>query len=295
MADSVCVVGLGLMGRPLAARLADHDVEVSAWNRSTLADGPPAGVTLVETIADAAAADVVIAMLSDSAATGVVLKQLEPHLRPGSLVIDMGSSDPDDSRERAKRLSERGVGWADAPVSGGPEGTEQGTLAIMVGAEEADFERALPLFDIVGGNVVRVGGPGAGHAMKVVNQVIVGLGIQAVAEALALAAGMGFSAGEVQAAVRGGAADTAQLRRMGTRMGQREYVPGAKLRTVLKDLTMGEKLAGELGLELPHLRDAIDAGRQVVAAGAADEDCAIVYELLIPDGRLRAHTHHEGS
>ena len=244
MADSVCVVGLGLMGRPLAARLADHDVEVSAWNRSTLADGPPAGVTLVETIADAAAADVVIAMLSDSAATGVVLEQLEPHLRPGSLVIDMGSSDPDDSRERAKRLSERGVGWADAPVSGGPEGTEQGTLAIMVGAEEADFERALPLFDIVGGNVVRVGGPGAGHAMKVVNQVIVGLGIQAVAEALALAAGMGFSAGEVQAAVRGGAADTAQLRRMGTRMGQREYVPGAKLRTVLKDLTMGEKLAG---------------------------------------------------
>ena len=78
-------------------------------------------------------------------------------------------------------------------------------------------------------------------------------------------------------------------------MGQREYVPGAKLRTVLKDLTMGEKAAGELGLELPHLRDAIEAGQQVVAAGAADEDCAIVYELLIPDGRLRAHTHHEGS
>src|SRR4051794_30101386 len=105
MADSVCVVGLGLMGRPLAARLADHGVEGSAWNRSTLADGPPAGVTLVESIADAAAADVVIAMLSDSAATGVVLEQLEPHLRPGSLVIDMGSSDPDDSRGRAERLA----------------------------------------------------------------------------------------------------------------------------------------------------------------------------------------------
>jgi 2-hydroxy-3-oxopropionate reductase len=294
--DSVCVVGLGLMGRPLAARLADHGIEVSAWNRSALADGPPPGVRLVETLADAAVADVVIFMLSDSASTGAVLEQLEPHLRSGTLVIDMGSSDPDDSRERAERLAQLGVGWVDAPVSGGPEGTQEGTLAIMVGAEEADFERAAPLLDIPGGNVVRVGGPGAGHAMKVVNQVIVGLGIQAVAEALALAAGMGFSASEVQEAVRGGAADTAQLRRMGTRMGKREYVPGAKERTVLKDLKMGEKLAAELGLELPQLRDSVEAGERVVAAGAADEDCAIVYELLIPDGRLRAHhTHHEGS
>jgi 2-hydroxy-3-oxopropionate reductase len=294
VADSVCVVGLGLMGRPLAARLAAHDVEVSGWNRSPLADGPPAGVSPVAMLEDAAAADVVIAMLSDSAAVGAVLEQLEPHLRAGTLVLDMGSSDPDDSRERAARLAERGVGWVDAPVSGGPPATEQGTLAIMAGGEEAAFERVRPLLEILGGNVARVGGPGKGHAMKVVNQVIVGLGIQAVAEALALAAGLGFSAREVQAAVSGGSADTAQLRRMGTNMGNRDYTPGAKMRTVHKDLAMAEKLAGSLGLDLAQLRDAREAGDQVIAAGAADEDCSIVYELLIPDGRLRDN-HHEGS
>jgi 3-hydroxyisobutyrate dehydrogenase-like beta-hydroxyacid dehydrogenase len=265
--------------------LAAARVPVTGWNRSPLT--APEGVALVRSPADAAAADVVLLMLSDSAATGAVLEQLEPHLRPDTIVLDMGSSDPADSRVRAARLAERGVGWVDAPVSGGPDGAAKGTLAIMVGGEEPHVDRVRPLLDVLGGNVARVGGPGAGHAMKVVNQVIVGLSIDAVAEALALAASLGFGAEEVQAALRGGSADTDQLRRMGTRMGRREYAPGAKLATVRKDLAMAERLAGAAGLELPHLRQALTACDEVVAAGAGDEDCAIVYELRAADGRLR--------
>jgi 3-hydroxyisobutyrate dehydrogenase-like beta-hydroxyacid dehydrogenase len=198
----------------------------------------------------------------------------------------MGSSDPSDSRERAARLADRGVGWVDAPVSGGTDGAAQGTLAIMVGGEEQHVARVWPLLEILGGNVVRVGGPGAGHAMKVINQVIVGLNVDAVAEALALADSMGFGAEQVQTALRGGSADTYQLRRMGTRMGQRSYTPGAKLTTIRKDLAMAEGLAEAAGLELPHLRQALEACDAVVAAGAGAEDCAIVYELRVADGRL---------
>jgi 2-hydroxy-3-oxopropionate reductase len=284
---SVCVVGLGLMGRPVAATLAGAGVPVRAWNRSPLTKDPPGGVALADSLAEAATADVVLLLLSDSAATGVVLEQLDPHLRTGSIVLDMGSSDPADSRERASRLAPRGVGWVDAPVSGGPDGAARGTLAIMAGGEPADVERVQPLLDVLGANVVHVGGPGAGHAMKVVNQVIVGLGIDAVAEALALAGSFGFNAEQVQAALRGGSADTYQLRVMGTRMGRREYVPGAKLTTVRKDLAMAGAAADAAGLELPHLHQALVACDTVVAAGAGNEDCAIVYELRAADGRLR--------
>ena len=284
---SVCVVGLGLMGRPAAATLAGAGLAVTGWNRSPLSTGVPDGVELVDSLGDVAAAEVVLMLLSDSAATGAVLDQLEEHLRPGTTVLDMGSSDPADSRARAARLAMRGVGWVDAPVSGGPDGATRGSLAIMAGGEEPDVARVRPLLEVLGANVVHVGGPGAGHAMKVVNQVIVGLGIDAVAEALALAGSYGFSAEQVQAALRGGSADTYQLRVMGTRMGQRQYVPGAKLTTVRKDLAMAGAAADAAGLELPHLRQALVACDAVVEAGAGDEDCAIVYELRAADGRLR--------
>lgn len=284
---SVCVVGLGLMGRPVAATLAGAGLPVRGWNRSPLSTGVPDGVELVTSLGDAAAADVVLMLLSDSAATGAVLDQLEEHLHPGTTVLDMGSSDPADARARAARLATRSVGWVDAPVSGGPDGAARGSLAIMAGGEEPDVARVRPLLEVLGANVVHVGEPGAGHAMKVVNQVIVGLGIDAVAEALALAASFGFGAEQVQAALRGGSADTYQLRVMGTRMGRRDYVPGAKLTTVRKDLAMAGAAADAADLELPHLRQALVACDAVVAAGMGDEDCAIVYELRAADGRLR--------
>jgi 2-hydroxy-3-oxopropionate reductase len=285
---SVCVVGLGLMGRPIARRLAGVGFAVSGWNRSPLATALVAGIPVAADLAGVAQADVVALVLSDSPATGTVLSALEPHVRADTLVIDFGSSDPGDSRERAARLAARGAGWIDAPVSGGPGGAAKGSLAIMAGGSEQDFARALPLLSALGANIAHVGGPGCGHAMKVVNQVIVGLSIEAVSEALALASAMGFSVAEVQAALRGGSADNAQLRAVGNRIARREYAPGAKIRTVLKDLRMGGAAAAALGLELPALARAVEVSERVAGLGAADEDCAIVYELLAVDGRLRA-------
>ena len=286
MSGSVCVVGLGLMGRPIARRLAESGFAVATWNRSPAEQVP--GAAVAGSLADAASADVIVLVLSDSAATGEVLSALSASLRAGALVIDLGSSEPGDSRERAARLAERGIGWVDAPVSGGPRGAEKGSLAIMAGGADADVARARPLLEALGANVAHVGAPGSGHAMKIVNQVIVCLSIGGVAEALALAASMGFAAAEVQAALRGSTADNAQLRAVGNVIARREYTPAAKIRTILKDLRMGASAADSFGLELPQLQRAMEICELVTSLGAADEDCAVVYELLAADGRLRA-------
>lgn len=163
---SVCVVGLGLMGRPIARVLSAAGIEVTGWNRSPLGPKTVSSIELVSRLDEAAKADVILIIVSDSAATGAVLDGLMGHLHAGSVVLDMGSSDPGDSREHAAALRGIGVGWIDAPVSGGPPAAQTGSLAIMAGGSEADFTRVLPLLEILGGNVVRVGEAGAGHAMR---------------------------------------------------------------------------------------------------------------------------------
>jgi 2-hydroxy-3-oxopropionate reductase len=287
MSEAICVIGLGLMGRPIARRLAAQGFEVSGWNRSALPAEATEGIPLVGDLARAAAADVLALVLADSAATGQVLALLAPHLRPGSIVLDLGSSDPADSRGRADLLARQGIGWVDCPVSGGPRGAEQGSLAIMVGGAETDVARSRPVLNALGAHITHLGGPGAGHAMKVVNQVIVGLGIEAVAEALALATALGFDVGQVQDALRGGSADTPQLRAVGNRIARREYTPGARVRTILKDLGMAQAIADSVGLELPNVSSAKAICERVVDLEAADDDCAILFELHTADGRLR--------
>ncbi|MBW1751587.1 MAG: hypothetical protein JRJ46_00430 [Deltaproteobacteria bacterium] len=115
---------------------------------------------LCQKLEEAARADVCLLMLLNSAAVNAVLEQLTPHLSAGRIILDMGSSDPAQSRKIAPRLAAEGIGWVDAPVSGGPEGASKGTLAIMAGGTENDFSRVKPILDILGGNVVHVGGPG---------------------------------------------------------------------------------------------------------------------------------------
>lgn len=293
--DSVAVVGLGLMGRPIARRLTEAGVDVRGWNRTPLDPQLTEGIALIPDAATAAGAGIVVIVVSDSAATGAVLAQLGGHLCRGSLVVDMGSSDPGDSRARAAALAAVGIGWLDAPVSGGPEGAAGGSLAIMAGGSETDFERVRPLLQILGSNVARVGGAGAGHAMKIVNQVIVGLSVETVAEAMALAAALGFDPALVQEAVRGGSADNPQVRVQGSRMGRRLYPPGGRIRTLRKDLRMALRIADEASLELPVLRATFELYERAHAAGAGDQDCAVLYEAQAADGRLRAGAQSIGS
>ncbi len=278
---TVGFLGLGLMGRPMARNLAAAGMDVRAWNRSPLADELTSGIPL-RPFEDAAAAGVVLLMLSDSAAVGAVLEQLEPLLRPGQVVLDMGSSNPVESGERAERLGARGVGWVDAPVSGGAEGAAAASLAIMAGGSDEDVARVRQVLETVGANVVHVGGPGAGHMAKVANQVIVGLALEGVAEALALVEAAGLDPRLVQQALRGGWADSRILQGQGTRMIERDFVPGGKVRTLRKDLAMALGVAADLGLELPHLESAFSVFEELVERGDGDLDCAAIYTLRAP-------------
>jgi 3-hydroxyisobutyrate dehydrogenase-like beta-hydroxyacid dehydrogenase len=254
---------------------------VRGWNRSPLAEEALEGIALAADLEEAARADVLLLMLSDSPAVDAVLKRLEPLLSPGQVVLDMGSSDPRRSEAHAARLQGEGIGWVDAPVSGGPEGAKTGTLAIMAGATPDDFARVQPVLDALGGNVVHVGEPGAGHKTKVVNQIIVGLTIQAVAEALALAEASGVDPKKVQEALKGGFADSKILQLHGTRMIARSYQPGAKVKTQLKDLRLGLELAAPLDLDLPHVRSAAQRYERLEAEGDGELDHSALHKLLV--------------
>lgn len=280
MNGSICVLGLGLMGRPMSRRLTAAGFDVRGWNRSPLPAAEAEGIALCADLDEAARADICLLMLADSRAVDAVLDQLEPQLRAGQLVIDMGTSDPARSRAHAAVLADRGIGWVDAPVSGGPEGATAGTLTIMVGGAEPDVERAIPVLQSLGRNVVHLGGPGAGHTTKIVNQLIVGLTIEAVAEALALAEGSGLDPRLVQQALAGGFADSRILQLHGTRMIERRYQPGGRVSTQLKDLRLAEALAEAAKLDLPHLRSARERYQQLVDAGAGELDHSALHKLL---------------
>ncbi|NTU81067.1 MAG: NAD(P)-dependent oxidoreductase [Chloroflexales bacterium] len=275
----IAILGLGLMGRPIARTLVHAGYLAGGWNRSPLDPTLSEGIPLLATLAEAAAAEALILMLADSTAVAAVLAGLAPHLRPGQLVIDMGSSDPARSREHAAALAARGVGWVDAPVSGGPEGAAAGTLAIMAGGARGDVARAGPVLAALG-RVTHVGGPGAGHTAKVINQLIVGLTIEAVAEAVALAEAAGVNPRMLQQALAGGFADSKVLQIHGSRMIDRIYAPGGKAATQLKDLRLAQALAAATGLSLPHLDDTAARYQRLVEAGHGDLDHSALHKLL---------------
>ena len=281
--DSVCVLGLGLMGRPLARALIAAGFDVQGWNRSPLPQDFGQGIPLCHNIAEAAQSQVCLLMLADPQAVDAVLSQLEPHLSPGQLVMDMGTSDPAQSKAYAERLAARGIGWVDAHVSGGPEGAAARTLTIMAGATEADFVRVKPLLEAMGSNVMRVGGPSAGHTVKLVNQLIVGITIEAVAEALTLAERLGLDPHLVQQVLKGGFADSKILQVHGARMIQCAYVPGGKAKTQLKDLRLARDLARSVSTRLPHLESTLALYEALVAQGDGDLDHSALHKLLNPD------------
>jgi 3-hydroxyisobutyrate dehydrogenase-like beta-hydroxyacid dehydrogenase len=280
MAISVNLLGLGLMGRPMARKLLEAGVEVRGWNRSELPRDQVEGIPLCGTLQETSRASVCLMMLSDSAAVTAVLEELEPHLEAGQVVMDMSSSDPAHSTVHAQRLAARGIGWVDAPVSGGPEGAANGSLAIMAGGTASDFETVKPLLDILGGNVVHVGGPGMGHVVKIINQVIVGLTIEAVAEGLTLAEKAGVDPLLVQQALKGGFADSKILQIHGTRMIRRSYEPGGKATIQLKDLEMARALSKTANIRLPHVESLIRFYEVLIDQKDGELDHSAIHKLL---------------
>ena len=280
MAISVNVLGLGMMGRLMARRLLEAGIEVRGWNRSKLPPDQIEEIPLCRTLREASRASVCLMMLFDSTAVNAVLEELEPDLKAGQLVMDMSSSDPTHSTIHAQRLAAKGIGWIDAPVSGGPEGAAAGTLAIMAGGAASYFETVRPVLDILGGNVVHVGGPGMGHVVKIINQVIVGLTIEAVAEGLTLAEKAGVDPQLVQQALQGGFADSKILQIHGTRMIKRSYKPGGKATIQLKDLELARALSKTANIRLPHVESLIRFYERLVTQKDGDLDHSALHKLL---------------
>ena len=252
---NVAVLGLGLMGLPMARRLCQAGLNVHVWNRTASKAAPltALGATAHATAAQAMAqADMVITMLEDGDVVEAVL--LDPAhlaaLRPGTLVVDMSSIAPAQARAHAQALQVRGVRYLDAPVSGGTLGAEQGTLAIMVGGLQKDLDDAAPALCHLGRTTL-VGPHGCGQLAKLANQMIVGITIGAVAEALLLCERGGADMAKVKDAITGGFADSRILQVHGQRMVERDFAPRGRMSVQLKDMRNAMDTASELGFTAP--------------------------------------------
>ncbi|WP_335622383.1 MULTISPECIES: NAD(P)-dependent oxidoreductase [unclassified Acidovorax] len=254
----IAVLGIGMMGLPMARRLCAAGHQVHAWNRTRAKADPLAslGATVHGAPSEAVRnADFVISLLESGPVVKQVLFELgtAQAMRPGALFIDMASIQPREARDHAARLDEIGLAHLDAPVSGGTVGAENGTLAIMVGGQAQDFARAQPIFAVFG-RATHVGPHGAGQLAKLANQMIVGITIGAVAEALLFAAKGGADMAKVREAISGGFADSRILQLHGQRMVDRDFAPRARMAVQLKDLDNTLITAQEIGFDAPITR-----------------------------------------
>ena len=285
----VAVLGIGMMGFPMARRLCEAGLQVSAWNRSrSKADRlAPFGAQVCDTPAEAVAqADAVITLLSDGQTVEDVLfrQGAAEALRTGTVVIDMSSIQPRQARDHAARLASQGVSHLDAPVSGGTLGAEEGTLVIMVGGKAAAFDRARPVLDVLGRST-HVGPHGAGQLTKLANQMIVGITIGAVAEALLLCEKGGADMAKVKQAITGGFADSRILQVHGQRMIERDFAKRGAVAVQLKDMRNALATAQEIGFEAPITGLFEQLYAQAVDHGLAELDhSALFVELASRNG-----------
>ncbi len=251
----IAFLGTGSMGLPMARRLCEAGHAPQVWNRTAAKAASLAALGAV--VHDQAAsavkdADLVVGMLENGAVVEDVLftQDVAAAMKPGALFVDMASIKPREARDHAARLAAMGMGHIDAPVSGGTGGAEQGTLVIMAGGKAADFERALPIFRIFG-RATHVGSHGAGQLTKLANQMIVGITIGAVSEALLFAAKGGADMARVREAITGGFADSRILQVHGERMVERDFAPRARMAIQLKDMRNALATADEIGFDAP--------------------------------------------
>lgn len=276
------LIGTGLMGRPMARLLLAAGVPLTVFNRSPgpLEDLGRLGARVANSAPDAVQdAQVIITMLPDGPVVAEVLGNVLDAMKPGTLFIDMSSIHPDMAREHAGLLRGRGCRPLDAPVSGGTVGAQAGTLAIMVGGEEADFTGAEPLLKLMGTPTL-IGPPGSGQLCKLVNQTIVAVTIGAVAEGLRLAAAGGADPVKVRGAILGGFAQSRILEVHGQRMNERRFEPGGTIVNQVKDLDAVLDVARNEGLTLPLTSRVRELFGSMINQGQGNLDhSALILEL----------------
>jgi len=280
-------IGLGLMGSRMASRLLAAGHELTVWNRSREKLEPLAaqGARVADSPAAVArAADIVMMCVTDQAAAEQVLfgeAGAAGGCSRGTLVVDFSSIAPAAAVALAKRLLEIGVGFVDAPVSGGVAGAEKGSLVIMAGGRVEDVERARPVLMHLAARVTRMGDSGAGQATKLCNQVIVGSLMPVIAEAVRLAEASGVDAKRLPEALKGGFADSGPLQIFGARMAARSYEPPlGTCAIMLKDLDNAAALAKAGSVPLPMAHAAAELYRMQAARGSLERDISTLIELL---------------
>jgi 2-hydroxy-3-oxopropionate reductase len=249
-------IGLGIMGKPMARNLlkAGYPLVVHSRSRAPVDELAKEGAQVAGNSAEAASlANVLITMLPDSPDVELVYageRGVFAGAKPGTLLIDMSSISPVVARKLAAEAEKRGCAMLDAPVSGGEAGAIGAALSIMIGGKAAPVEQAMPIFQALGKNIVHVGDAGAGQVAKAANQVVVGITIAAVSEALVLAAKAGVDPAKVRQVLLGGFAQSKVLDAHGQKMLDRNFKPGFRIRLHEKDLKIALATGSEYGVPL---------------------------------------------
>ncbi|MGH7661725.1 MAG: 2-hydroxy-3-oxopropionate reductase [Vulcanimicrobiaceae bacterium] len=279
-------IGLGIMGKPMARNLmkAGHKLVVHNRSRGAVDELVKEGAKGANSPKEVAAqSDLIITILPDSPdVESVVLgsEGIASGIKSGAIYIDMSTIKPAVARKVAEAVQKKGARALDAPVSGGEKGAIEGTLSIMVGGAQADFDEVLPIFQAMGKNIVLVGPNGAGQIAKAANQLVVGVTIEAVAEALALAQAAGVDPAKVRSVLLGGFAQSRILDLHGQRMLDGNFQPGFKARLHQKDMRIVTDTAKESGIDAPVAQLALERFNKLVDSGGGEKDHSALRTLI---------------
>lgn len=276
-------VGLGAMGGHMARNLAEQGLLAAVWNRTPEKAEAFAARHHILAVKSpdqlwTSCKTVILCVSADAQVLEMVETLAVPEAR-GKLVIDTSTVAPETARDAAAMLEKVGARFVDAPITGGTEGARTGKLTFMVGGEATDFAEAQPLFAVMGARSLHMGELGAGQATKAVNQVMAAGVAQAVTEGLAFAQALKLPMSQVIEAVGSGAAGSWFVQNRGRTMVNGEYPPGFKVALHLKDLTICQRLAAELGGDLPCVDTTLAQYQTLVAEGHGEEDISALYRL----------------
>lgn len=286
MTQNIALIGAGAMGGAIGTRLLETGSRLSVFDpdpekvAALVENGAVAAGSAAEAAHGAAA---VITSLNASRIVDLAVfgkDGASGGAAPGTLIIDMSSIDPEATRLFAKRAAGQGLAWVDSPLSGGAPKALAGDLTLMMGGEAADVALAQDVLKDVASNMTHMGGPGAGQATKIINQVLCGLGFLAVAEATQLALDAGVDAAKIPMALKGGRADSALLQEYMPRMASRDYRRTGRIDNMVKDLNMAADLSRRTGTPMPMTALCAEIHRMLTAVGLGGEDQAAVMEFF---------------
>ena len=286
MSQSIALIGAGAMGGAIGARLLETGSHLSVFDLDAekVAALVEKGATAAGSAAEAAnGATAVITSLNASQIVEIAAfgdGGISDGAAPGTLIIDMSSIDPEDTRKLAETASEKGLAWVDSPLSGGAPKAAIGQLTLMMGGEAVDVERAQLVLKDVASNMTHMGPAGAGQTTKIINQVLCGLGFLAVAEATQLALDAGVDAEKIPVALNGGRADSALLQEYMPRMATKDYRRTGRIDNMVKDLNMAAELSRHTGTSMPMTALCAEIHRMLTSAGLGGEDQAAVMEFF---------------